>query len=241
MKHILEKLTTILACIAALSAMIILLVTSININCFNRDFFSSEYKSLNTAKDLGMTDTDLSKATNTLLDYLQDKRNNINVQISIKGAETQAFNAKEASHMKDVKSLYHFALIARNVAIITFIGSVIYIFIRVKKNTCTILSINYMKTAILVAVFFAILAGWAFVDFDTFWTSFHKLAFRNNLWLLDPSTDLMINLFPSKFFSDLVFRIVGMFAGGFILLFLLSYLYLRKQLRKLHDAFHYET
>lgn len=240
MRQILERLTSILAYVAAISAMIILLVTSININCFNKDFFASEYKTLNTAKNLGMTDTDLNKATDTLLDYLQDKRNNIDVQISIKGAETQAFNAKEASHMKDVKGLYHFALIVRNISVITLIASVIYVFIRMKKSSFTILSINYMKAAILVAVFFAILAGWAFVDFDAFWTSFHKLAFRNDLWLLDPATDLMINLFPSQFFNNLVFRIVGMFAGGFIFLFMLSYLYLRRQLRKLHNEFHYE-
>lgn len=207
MKQILERLTSVLAYVAAISAIIILLVTSIDINCFNKDFYASEYKSLNTAETLGMTDQDLNKATNTLLDYLQDKRNNIDVQISIKGNETNAFNAKEASHMVDVKGLYHFALILRNLAIITFAASVIYMFIRLKKGAFTILSINYMKTAVLAAVFFAMLAGWAFVDFDAFWTSFHKIAFRNDLWLLNPATDLMINLFPSAFFST-IFRIV---------------------------------
>lgn len=240
MKQILERLTSVLAYVAAISAIIILLVTSIDINCFNKDFYASEYKSLNTAETLGMTDQDLNKATNTLLDYLQDKRNNIDVQISIKGNETNAFNAKEASHMVDVKGLYHFALILRNLAIITLAASVIYMFIRLKKGAFTILSINYMKTAVLAAVFFAMLAGWAFVDFDAFWTSFHKIAFRNDLWLLNPATDLMINLFPSAFFSTMVFRIVGMFAGGFVCLFVISYLYLRRQLKKLHGELHYE-
>lgn len=91
-----------------------------------------------------------------------------------------------------------------------------------------------MKTAILAAVFFAMLAGWTFVDFDAFWTTFHKIAFRNDLWLLNPATDLMINLFPAEFFSSLVFRIVGFFAFSFVGFFVLSYLYLRHRLRKLH-------
>ena len=57
------------------------------------------------------------------------------------------------------------------------------------------------------------------------------MAFRNDLWLLNPSTDLMINLFPAAFFSKLVFRIVMMFAIGFIGCFVGAYIYLRYQLK----------
>lgn len=240
MKQILDRLTSCLAYVAAISAIIILLVTSININCFDRDFYADQYQKLDTAQDLGMTEKDLNKATTTLLDYLQDKRGNIKTQISLKGSQVDAFNAKEASHMVDVKNLYQFALVLRNIAIIALVGSIVYMFVRLRKGVFTILSINYMKTAVLAAVFFAMLAGWAYVDFDAFWTSFHHLAFRNDLWLLDPATDLMINLFPSEFFSAMVFRIVGMFAAGFIVLFVSSYLYLRHQLHKLHGELHYE-
>ena len=112
--------------------------------------------------------------------------------------------------------------------------------VRLKSGMLTIFSINYMKTAILAAVFFAMLAGWAYVDFDAFWTTFHKLAFRNDLWLLNPATDLMINLFPAQFFSSMVFRIVGMFATGFIGLFVFCYLFLRHELHKLHGELHHD-
>ena len=43
--------------------------------------------------------------------------------------------------------------------------------------------------------------------------------------------DLMINLFPAAFFSKLVFRIVMMFAIGFIGCFVGAYIYLRYQLK----------
>lgn len=45
-------------------------------------------------------------------------------------------------------------------------------------------------------------------DFNGFWTTFHQLFFTNDLWLLNPATDLMINLFPEAFFSHLVIRIL---------------------------------
>lgn len=234
-QEILDRLNGIAAYVSAITIIIILLITSIDINCFNKDFFRSQYASLQTSEDLGMTDKDLNKATETLLDYLQDKRSDIKVEIIVKGTKQEAFNSKEAAHMVDVKELYQFALVLRIVCIILFVVSFVYMLIRMKKGAFTLFSIDYMKVAVFFALVFTALAIWAFADFDTFWTSFHKIVFRNELWLLDPSTDLMINLFPSAFFSALVFRIVAMFAGSFIILFLGSYIFLRIRLNRMHE------
>ena len=53
MKQLLEKLTTLAAYTAAVCTIVILLVTSININCFNKGFYKTEYASLETAQSLG--------------------------------------------------------------------------------------------------------------------------------------------------------------------------------------------
>ena len=37
------------------------------------------------------------------------------------------------------------------------------------------------------------------MDFDALWTRFHQIAFRNDLWQLDPSRDYLIMLFPEPF------------------------------------------
>ena len=123
MKQLLEKLTTLAAYTAAVCTIVILLVTSININCFNKGFYKTEYASLETAQSLGMTEKDLNKATDALLDYLQDRRDNIDVTVAVKGTETKAFNARESSHMVDVRNLYRFAMVLRNVAIILLVLS----------------------------------------------------------------------------------------------------------------------
>ena len=34
----------------------------------------------------------------------------------------------------------------------------------------------------------------SFLDFDALWTRFHQIAFRNDLWLLDPTRDYLIML-----------------------------------------------
>ena len=37
-------------------------------------------------------------------------------------------------------------------------------------------------------------------SFDDLFFRFHEVAFTNDLWLLDPSTDLLIRLMPIEFF-----------------------------------------
>ncbi len=44
------------------------------------------------------------------------------------------------------------------------------------------------------------------LDFDALWTRFHQIAFRNDLWLLDPSTDYLIMLFPEPFWFAATIR-----------------------------------
>ena len=44
------------------------------------------------------------------------------------------------------------------------------------------------------------------VDFDALWTRFHQVAFRNDLWLLDPTRDYLIMLFPEPFWFAATIR-----------------------------------
>jgi integral membrane protein (TIGR01906 family) len=48
----------------------------------------------------------------------------------------------------------------------------------------------------------------AAIDFAGFWTVFHKIFFRNDLWLLNPSTDFLIRMMPQRFFVGMVTHIV---------------------------------
>ena len=54
---------------------------------------------------------------------------------------------------------------------------------------------------------FAVLAGadalWALANFDGLFITFHRLAFTNDGWLLNPRTDLLIRLMPESFFISL--------------------------------------
>ena len=48
-----------------------------------------------------------------------------------------------------------------------------------------------------------VLGIWAAVDFDGLFVTFHRVAFPQGGWLLDPRTDLLIRLMPVSFFIRL--------------------------------------
>jgi integral membrane protein (TIGR01906 family) len=57
-------------------------------------------------------------------------------------------------------------------------------------------------------------AIWAAVDFDGAFTFFHRLLFTNDLWLLDPRTDLLIRICPESMFAAMGLRIALLGLGG---------------------------
>lgn len=93
----------------------------------------------------------------------------------------------------------------------------------------------YQKCAIVFVCFVAMLGIWALCDFTALWESFHRLFFRNDLWLLNPYTDLMINMFPEDFFFHMVMRIALMFIVGFVGLGIGSYWVEKRHFRKIFN------
>ena len=57
----------------------------------------------------------------------------------------------------------------------------------------------------------------AAVDFDGLFVTFHRVAFRNDGWLLDPRTDLLIRLMPEQLFVRMGIR-GGIAAAVWVLL-----------------------
>ena len=49
----------------------------------------------------------------------------------------------------------------------------------------------------------SVLLIWAAIHFDSFFVTFHRIAFRNTLWVLNPRESLLIRLMPETLFIRL--------------------------------------
>lgn len=211
-----RKLCILFSVIATFLAVMALAVFCIQVFAFNGQFYTDEYAKNNTAAYVGVGSQDLNAATDVLLTYIQDKRSDLDLTVNINGEERQYYNEREKAHMVDVKNLY---LTAVNFAIygsITAAALFAVCFAMKRKKALKTVLLGVYNTSYVILAGFAILAAWAASSFDGFWTSFHKVFFRNDLWQLDPNTDLMIRMFQSEFFFDLVLMILLLFFGIFI-------------------------
>ncbi len=210
--------STVCACAASVMLIVALLILSIEMFALNPSFFTSEYSKLNTAQDIGIAEQDLTAVTNKLINYITDADKDLDIQAEIGGEMQEVFGEREKDHMVDVKALY---LSARNVRTVFFIGAAVLViatFLIRKKQACKTLCKSFLCVSGVFVVIVGALGLYAAVDFTSFWISFHHLFFTNDLWLLDPRTDVLIMMVPEQFFSDLVARIIIRFISIFVVL-----------------------
>ena len=122
------------------------------------------------------------------------------------GTIYQCFQPHEAEHMADCRKLIRLAEILRLVfglagLAIVFAGILMP---KQRKRIARGVLIGLMSAGAVGLV----LLIWGFIDFDGLFTAFHRIAFTNDGWLLDPRTDLLIRLMPTELFVRQAVRIL---------------------------------
>lgn len=216
------------AIVASVCFLLFTLLSLVNILCFSHSFYAYEYEKNDQAEVIGMSDEDLLKSTDALLDYLKGKREDISVSAEVNGIEREVFSERESLHMVDVRKLYDNAMLAKNIAGTVSLLLFLLIVTVWKKDRYAILKDGFENGLFMIGSCVVCILIWAVADFNNFWMDFHYLFFDNDLFLLDPSSSIMINMFPESFFFDLVLLIIA----SFVLVCLICYFTIRKFVRK---------
>ena len=216
------------AIVASVCFLLFTLLSLVNILCFSHSFYAYEYEKNDQAEVIGMSDEDLLKSTDALLDYLKGKREDISVSAEVNGIEREVFTERESLHMVDVRKLYDNAMLAKNIAGTVSLLLFLLIVTVWKKDRYAILKDGFENGLFMIGSCVVCILIWAVADFNNFWMDFHYLFFDNDLFLLDPSSSIMINMFPESFFFDLVLLIIA----SFVPVCLICYFTIRKFVRK---------
>ena len=122
---------------------------------------------------------------------------------------TNAFGAKELLHMQDVFALF---VLLRQVTAALFAAAAILLGAGIglhgsgRLRAC---EASAKLGSLLLLLVMGVLGIWAWRDFTGLFHAFHRLLFRNELWLLNPQTDLLIRICPEGMFLDMLARILG--------------------------------
>lgn len=212
-----KKLQGITAAAAMFLLIIAILITSFQVAIYGDPeyrFYEKEYEKYEVTKSLQMKMDDVMDVTEKMMDYLIGRRAELSVQTTVNGEVRDFFNEQDRLHMADVKNLFLGGLTLRWWLLGIFVLLILLLIFPLKADWKRILSKAYFISLGIFLVLTIILGCLFASDFTKYFTIFHEIFFTNDLWLFDPTTDLMIRMLPEGFFYDMVIRIGLFFLGG---------------------------
>ncbi|HEY8363464.1 MAG TPA: TIGR01906 family membrane protein [Tissierellaceae bacterium] len=168
------------------------LLESIEINAFNREHYLRNYENHNQVEITGKSKDELMKITEDLIIYLQGKAGDDILEPN--------FNQREILHMRDVQRLFKVGYILKYISILISAGIIAYF---IKKKEVKLLGKYIFRGLFINWAMLIVLWILINLDFNKYFTYFHYIFFNNDLWLLDPETDLLIQMFPEEFFFSM--------------------------------------
>lgn len=204
------RLNKVLSFVWGWMLIIVCVVGSVRTMALNPDFYIQRYEKMEMASSLEVSDQDLSKSITRLLDYIKGEADDLSVTITVQGQKKEAFNEKEKRHMVDVRNLYQNAFRTGCVSFAGLLLILFFLLVTQRKKTAAYLSQGLLRAGLCLGILLAVFGFWILTDFNSFWNWFHTLFFSNDLWLLDPATDFMINMLPETIFYQLVLSCVFM-------------------------------
>ncbi len=184
------------------------LLTDVQLVAYDRDYYRAEYDKYGIPEHIGMNMDNLMEATEQLLLYLDNKRDDLNFKASFNYGEEEFFSPRDKLHMIDVRGLFVKGRLFRDISLI-YIAVFIMLLLRKKpfRNQLRKLARHGVAVSAAGIAPVIVLIILMKIDFYRYFTVFHEIFFTNDLWLLDPAADRLINIFPQDFFTDMAFSI----------------------------------
>ena len=221
MKSIHEsKLThNIAAFICGLCLLLILLITATQAVCFwVPNWWRNEYAKYDTPSNVRgeMSLDDAVHVTEDMLDYCIGRLDTLDdTEATIDGVTAPFFTDREKAHLADCRELFLKGIKVRVIACLLLVAFVIYIYVHNgKEKTSLLLAKGYLRSLGFVAVLDVIVAVLCVIDFTRVFTVFHHIFFDNDLWILYPDKDNLINIMQEDVFSDAAMWIAGIWLAA---------------------------
>lgn len=223
---------TLLGLFCGFALMITLLITSIEaVTYWTPGYYEKEYIKYNVLKDVQMEMEDLLDVTEEMMAYLRGRREDLHVPTIVNGQPREFFSQREIAHMEDVRGLFLGAIAIRRGCLAGILAA-LALLLGTKANLKHLLPRTICAGTLLFFAILAVLAAIISSNFSKYFIVFHHIFFNNDLWMLDPQVDLLINIVPEPFFMDTAARIGITYGISVLAVFILCLLGIRYTKKK---------
>lgn len=160
------------------------------------------FEKYGVAEVMGIEEGELMRAARQIKDYFNTAQEPLVVRVWVEGEERRLFNEREVQHMRDVKRLVWgvygvqggtglYLLVYAALGLLLHHGPFLRLLAWVVLWGCAI-----------TLAFVALVGLASLISFDALFLLFHRVSFANTLWMLDPTRDHLIMMFPEGFWFD---------------------------------------
>lgn len=189
----------------ALMMPLVVLLSSTLYFAFDEVFFIESFEADQTAQGLGLEDAGMKRVAENLTGYMAGREGSMDIQVPVNGEVTRFYNDKELSHMVDVRNLM---VLGSRVRMGLLLVSLFLLLILWRFGGIAAFWRGILASALGALGLAGVLGILAVSDFSGAFYKFHEIFFTNDLWLLDPATDRLIQMLPETFFFAITARIL---------------------------------
>lgn len=193
--------------LTGLMIMVLIVSTVFFSVAYHDNFYKQEFEANNITDVTGETRESLNGIIEHTIVFLKGEKASFAYTLE---DGSQAFGEREIMHMDDVVKLFDVLRYIQMVALVSTIVLAAYFIYQARSYN--VLGKLFLSSVVWSIVFAAAIGILASTDFTSAFTQFHEIFFTNDLWLLDPNTDLLIQMLPEVFF----FNFVKQFATSFL-------------------------
>lgn len=185
---------------------VLLVLSSLTLSIFSVSYDASYFHEFQVQNDIprstGRSQEELDAISRDTIVYLQTGETHL----------MRHYSDRAQAHMVDVFGLFD---LSRIIAFVSTAGAGFLLFSDLKKRREGMVKGALLGFGVLLVLFLGIVLFGAW-QWNTLFTRFHEIFFANDLWLLDPRTDLMIQMMPTPFFVGMAMEIaIKTFFGVF--------------------------
>ena len=182
-----------------LSLPVLLLTASVSLAANCPWLYTYGFDKYDVDETTGLEEGELDRVADGLRAYFNSGEEGISLSVLKDGESFEVFNEREVGHLKDVKGLFRLVyalLLGTGVYACVYAGASLFWW-RDRRLYRGLVGGGGLTLVLMLAIGLA-----AAINFDWLFLNFHLISFTNDLWMLDPSTDYLIMLFPRGFWFD---------------------------------------
>lgn len=165
-------------------------------------YYRHGFRTYDASERSGLPLRELDRAGQEIIDYFENNSDVLRVVVTVSGGEEPLFDDREVAHMRDVKLLMRGLFRVNEVSLVVVMSYVALVVLWAGERSVRGLAALALVGLAGGLVVVGVIAVFAVIGFDQAWTTFHELAFRNDLWQLDPDQDRLIQMFPEPFWQE---------------------------------------